>query len=457
MCYPQRKKPSTNKMLDNFIAHQATKEFSVSEISNKIKELLENNFGYIKVKGEISGLKIANSGHAYFNLKENTAILACTCWRPILAKIKFPLNDGMEVVISGKLSSYAGNSRYQLSVDNLQPAGLGAMLQILNERKARLEKEGLFNKIRIPIPFLPDKIGVITSITGAVIKDIIHRIRERFPTRVIIWPVSVQGENSSNEIAEAIEGFNNLEEVNKPRVIIVARGGGSIEDLWSFNDEILVRAAYNSKIPIISAVGHEVDYTLIDLAADKRAPTPTAAAEFAVPVRSILNNTLQSYEKILLNNISRLIKYHEQNIVNYDKIHRYLSHYINNRQQLLDETGFNLLDALPCFIALQETKIKSFSKERVNPAKIINYKTLELTHQTAYLSKSANNTLKNFEYKLELNSTLLASLDYHNVLKRGFAIVKGETGNFLSSKITAANEKIFNIKFSDGEIKVVRD
>lgn len=333
-------------MLDNFIVNQATKEFSVSEISNKIKELLENNFGYIKVKGEISGLKIASSGHAYFNLKENTAILACTCWRPILAKIKFPLNDGMEVVISGKLSSYAGNSRYQLSVDNLQPAGLGAMLQILNERKARLEKEGLFNKKRIPIPFLPDKIGVITSITGAVIKAIIHRIRERFPTRIIIWPVSVQGENSGNEIAEAIEGFNNLEEINKPSVIIVARGGGSIEDLWSFNDEILVRAAYNSKIPIISAVGHEVDYTLIDLAADKRAPTPTAAAEFAVPVRSILNNTLQSYEKILLNNTSRLIKYHEQNIINYDKIHRYLSHYMNNRQQLLDETGFNLLDAV---------------------------------------------------------------------------------------------------------------
>lgn len=442
-------------MLDNFTSSQTTKEFSVSELSNKIKELLENNFGYIKVKGEISGLKIASSGHAYFNLKENTAILACTCWRPILAKIKFPLNDGMEVVISGKLSSYAGNSRYQLSVENLQPAGLGAMIQILNERKARLEKEGLFNKIRKPIPFLPNKIGVITSITGAVIQDIIHRIRERFPTHVIIWPVSVQGENSGNEIAEAIDGFNKLEETNKPYVIIVARGGGSIEDLWSFNDEVLVRATYNSKIPIISAVGHEVDYTLIDLAADKRAPTPTAAAEFAVPVRSILNSTLQSYEKVLVTNTKQLVKNHEQAITNYDKINRYLAHYINHKQQLLDETGFNLLDSLPCLISLKETKLKSFSKERIHPHKIITYKTLELTHKAAYIIKSANNTLKNFEYKLESNSLLLLSLDYHNVLKRGFAIVKGESGNFVSSKTTT--DKVLNIQFFDGNIKAVRD
>jgi len=441
-------------MLDNFTTNQTTKEFSVSELSNKIKELLENNFGYIKVKGEISGLKIASSGHAYFNLKENTAILACTCWRPVLAKIKFPLNDGMEVVISGKLSSYAGNSRYQLSVENLQPAGLGAMVQILNERKARLEKEGLFSKVRKPIPFLPSKIGVVTSITGAVIKDIIHRIRERFPTRVIIWPVSVQGENSGNEVAEAIEGFNNLEEINKPDVIIVARGGGSIEDLWSFNDEILVHATYNSKIPIISAVGHEVDYTLIDLVADKRAPTPTAAAEFATPVRSILKNTLRSYEKILSNNTKQLIKNHEQNLINYDKIHRYLAHYINHKQQLLDETGFNLLDGLPCLINIKETKLKAFSKERISPHKIITYKTLELTHKAAYMTKSANNTLKNFEYKLELNSLLLSSLDYNNVLKRGFTMVRGEKGNFLSSKTIAEHEKVLNIKFFDGEIKV---
>lgn len=444
-------------MLDNFITTQIDKEFSVSEISNKIKELLENNFGYIKVKGEISGLKIASSGHAYFNLKENTAILACNCWRPVLSKIQFPLNDGMEVVISGKLSSYAGNSRYQLSVENLQPAGLGAMIQILNERKARLEKEGLFNKSRKPIPFLPNKIGVITSITGAVIKDIIHRIRERFPTRIIIWSVSVQGENSGNEIAEAIEGFNNLENINRPDLIIVARGGGSIEDLWSFNDEILVRATYNSKIPIISAVGHETDYTLIDLAADKRAPTPTAAAEFATPVSSILKNTLKSYEKLLLNNTKQLIKNHEQNITNYDKMYRYLAHYMNYKQQLLDETGFNLLDSLPCLMSIKETKLKAFSDERVNPNKIITYKTLELTHKTAYIIKSANSTLKNFEYKLRLNSILLLSLDYRNVLKRGFAIVKGEEGNILSSKNNAADEKTLSIEFFDGKIKVSRN
>lgn len=444
-------------MLDNFITTQIDKEFSVSEISNKIKELLENNFGYIKVKGEISGFKIVSSGHAYFNLKENTAILACTCWRPVLSKIQFPLNDGMEVVISGKLSSYAGNSRYQLSVENLQPAGLGAMIQILNERKARLETEGLFNKLCKPIPFLPDKIGVITSITGAVIKDIIHRIRERFPTRIIIWSVSVQGENSGNEIAEAIEGFNNLENINRPDVIIVARGGGSIEDLWSFNDEILVRATYNSKIPIISAVGHETDYTLIDLAADKRAPTPTAAAEFATPVSSILKNTLQSYEKVLLNNTKQLIKNHEQNITNYDKMYRYLTHYMNYKQQLLDETGFNLLESLPCLVSIKETKLKAFLEERINPNKIVTYKTLELTHKTAYMIKLANSTLKNFEYKLRLNSILLLSLDYHNVLKRGFAIVKGEAGNLLYSKNAAADEKILNIEFFDGEIKVSRN
>ncbi|MFY9589222.1 exodeoxyribonuclease VII large subunit [Rickettsia endosymbiont of Halotydeus destructor] len=444
-------------MLNNFIDNQSAKELSVSELSNRIKELLESNFGYVRVKGEISGLKVASSGHGYFNLKENTAILACTCWRPTLAKIKFPLTDGMEVVISGKLSSYSGNSRYQLSVENIEPAGLGAMMQILNERKARLEKEGLFNKIRKRLPYLPTKIGVVTSLTGAVIKDIIHRITDRFPSRIIIWPVSVQGENAGNEIAEAIEGFNNLEEVNKPDVIIVARGGGSIEDLWAFNDEIVVRATFNSVIPIISAVGHEVDYTLIDLAADKRAPTPTAAAEFAVPVLAILNHTLQSHENILLSRINRLMKYQQQNISNYERIYKYFINYTNNKQQLLDEVGFNLLDSLPCLIKLKKTKLESFTKDRINPSKIVTYKALELTHQTDYMIKSIDNTLKNFKYKLTLNSSLLTSLDYNNVLKRGFAIIKSEDGKFLSSKNIAETKEKFSVKFFDGEVKVVRD
>lgn len=441
-------------MLDKFIATQQTKEFSVSEISNKIKELLENNFGIIKVKGEISGLKIASSGHGYFNLKENTAILACTCWRPILAKMKFSLTDGMEVVISGKLSSFAGNSRYQLSVDNLEPAGLGTMMQILNDRKIKLEKEGLFNKPRKALPFAPSSIGVVTSITGAVIKDIIHRIRERFPIRVIIWPVSVQGENSGAEIAEAIDGFNKLEEVDKPNILIIARGGGSIEDLWSFNDEVVVRAVFNSVIPIISAVGHEVDYTLIDLVADKRAPTPTAAAEFAVPVLSALSYNLHSYGRVLHKNIEQLVRYYEQNITNYEKIYKYAIHYLNHKQQLLDEIGFNLLDSLPCLISLKQTKLESFSIARFGLNKIITYKKLELTHQSSYMLKTIDNTLKNLECDLKLNDALLASLDYNNVLKRGFAMIKDKNDIIISSFNIAKNEKNLNIKFFDGEIKV---
>jgi exodeoxyribonuclease VII large subunit len=360
----------------------------------------------------------------------------------------------MEVVISGKLSSYAGNSRYQLSVDNLQPAGLGAMMQILAERKSRLEKEGLFNKVRQPIPFLPNKIGVITSITGAVIRDIIHRITDRCPSRIIIWPVSVQGDNASAEIAAAIDGFNSLEALNKPDVIIVARGGGSIEDLWAFNDEILVRSTFNSKIPIISAVGHEVDYTLIDFAADKRAPTPTAAAEFAVPVLSILKCTLQSHGQVLLNRINQLVRYQKQSVEQYDKIYRYLTDYINNKQHLFDEIGFNFIDALTSLINSKKTKLAFYASERISPIKIITYKSLELTHQTSYMIKSIDNAWKNFSYRLKLSSLLLGSLDYNNVLKRGFAAIKDHYGKFLSSKNEAANEKNFNIKFFDGEIEV---
>jgi len=439
---------------NNLITISAEREFSVTEISYKIKELLENNLGYIRVKGEISGLKIASSGHGYFSLKESTAILACTCWRPILSKIKFIPVDGMEVVARGKLSGYAGNSRYQLSVEILEQAGEGACLQILNERKDRLEKEGIFNKEKKFLPFLPNKIGVVTSITGAVIQDIIHRISDRCPSHILIWPVKVQGENSADEIANAIDGFNSLDQNIKPDVIIIARGGGSVEDLWSFNEEIVVRSVFNSNIPIISAVGHEVDNTLIDLVSDKRAPTPTAAAEFAVPVIANLNYTISSYYDALYSKITQLLRYQEQAVSANTNISKSLNNRIDYNQQLLDELSFRLLDSLPNLLKFKTAGLESFNVEILNPTKMINYCELELIHQTNYMIKSVNNTLKNYEYQINSNSSLLSSLDYNTVLKRGFAIIKSKDGEFITSKAIANKKQEFNIKFFDGDIVV---
>ena len=438
---------------DDLIIDPVDQEFSVTEISSKVKELLESNFGYIKVKGEISGLKIATSGHGYFNLKENTAILACTCWRPILSKISFIPVDGMEVVVRGKLSGYAGNSRYQLSVEALQQAGLGAIMQILKERKEKLEKEGIFNKPKKPLPFLPNRIGVVTSMTGAVIRDIIHRINDRYPSHIIIWPVSVQGENAANEISKAIDGFNQLEELIKPDLIIVARGGGSIEDLWAFNEEIVVRSVFNSDIPIISAVGHEVDNTLIDLVSDKRAPTPTAAAEFAVPVISNLHYTISAFYDALMGRIYQVLKYQQECINANNDIVRRFSTYIDYNQQFLDELSFRLVDSLTNLLKFKVTKLESVGVEVMNPMRIVTYYRSELAHQANYIIKSLSTKVKEVENQLSLYIQLLVSLDYKTVLRRGFTIVKSDDV-FITSKIIANKKQRFNIQFYDGDLVV---
>lgn len=450
----------TITMLPNNNTYQSSlkpdiKEFSVSEISNRIKEVLESNFGYVRVKGEISGLKIASSGHGYFNLKDSFAVLGSTCWRPVLAKVPFVLSDGMEVVILGKITSYGGQSRYQLSVERIEPAGIGAMMQILRERRQKLEAEGLFDKaLKKSIPFMPKIIGVVTSITGAVIKDIIHRISDRCPMHVIIWPVAVQGEGAANEISEAIEGFNKLTVPQKPDLIIVARGGGSIEDLWPFNEEIVVRAAFASSLPIISAVGHETDYTLIDLAADLRAPTPTAAAEFAVPVLQDLKYTLNTYHTRLTSLLKRLLDQHRQTLANYHRILKYPINLLELRQQRVDELGFRLKDALPNLLKLKQANLEKFAGRRQNLERMIDYRFLQLGHQTNYLIKAINRAIGVFEHKVDLNKSLLQSLDYNNVLKRGFALIKSPNGRFLSSKSTVGRHEQLKIRFFDGEIEV---
>jgi exodeoxyribonuclease VII large subunit len=275
------------------LAKTNTLELSVSELSVALKKTVEDRFGFVRVRGEISNYRGPHSsGHAYFCLKDQYARIDAVIWKGVFAKLKTKPQEGLEVVATGKVTTYPGKSTYQIIVEAMEPAGIGALMALVEERRRKLAAEGLFDEARKrPVPFLPTCIGVITSPTGAVIRDILHRIAERFPRHVVVWPVRVQGETSADEIAAAIDGFNGLPEhgpLRQPDVIIVARGGGSLEDLWSFNEEIVVRAAARSLVPLIAAVGHETDWTLIDYAADLRAPTPTAAAEKAVPVRGEL-------------------------------------------------------------------------------------------------------------------------------------------------------------------------
>jgi len=272
-------------------------EYTVSEISFAVKRTVEDAFGYVRVRGEISGYRGPHSsGHAYFALKDEKARIEAVIWRGAFDKLKFRPEEGLEVVASGKLTTYPGSSKYQIVIERLEPAGVGALMALLEERRKKLAAEGLFDADRKkPLPYLPRVIGVVTSPTGAVIRDILHRITDRFPLRVLVWPVRVQGETSAAEVAAAIAGFNALPAggpIPRPDLIIVARGGGSLEDLWGFNEEAVVRAVAASDIPLISAVGHETDWTLIDHVADLRAPTPTGAAEMAVPVRSELLATV---------------------------------------------------------------------------------------------------------------------------------------------------------------------
>ncbi|MCQ8871873.1 exodeoxyribonuclease VII large subunit [Mesorhizobium sp. LMG17149] len=274
-------------------------EYTVSEISGALKRTVEDVFGNVRVRGEISGYRGPHSsGHAYFALKDDRARLDAVVWKGTMSRLKFRPEEGMEVIATGKLTTYPGKSNYQIVIDNLEPAGAGALMALLEERKRRLQAEGLFDAGRKRLlPFMPRVIGVVTSPTGSVIRDIIHRIKDRFPLHILVWPVRVQGETSGAEVAAAVNGFNALAwdgAVQRPDLLIVARGGGSLEDLWGFNDEVLARAVAASGIPVISAVGHETDWTLIDLVADVRAPTPTGAAEIAVPVKADLEATLAS-------------------------------------------------------------------------------------------------------------------------------------------------------------------
>ena len=275
-------------------------EMSVGDLSAKLKRIVEDNFGYVKVKGEISGYRGPHSsGHSYFSIKDENARLEAIIWKGQNSKLTHKPEEGMEVVAMGKLTTYPGSSKYQIIIEQIEPAGAGALMALLEERRKKFEKEGVFDdEHKQELPFLPRTIAVITSPTGAVLHDIMHRIKERFPLHILVWPARMQGETCGGEVANAIKQLNMLNDksqIVRPDLIIVARGGGSLEDLWGFNDEVVVRAAWDSKIPIISAVGHETDWTLLDYVADCRAPTPTGAAEIATQLKEELEMEVDEY------------------------------------------------------------------------------------------------------------------------------------------------------------------
>ena len=287
-------------------------EYSVSELSRAHIRTVEDAYSYVRVRGEVSGFKRAGSGHLYMTLKDDSSVIDGVCWRGVAGRLSIQPEDGLEVIVTGKLTTYAARSKYQLVIESMELAGEGALLKLLEERRKKLAAEGLFDESRKrPLPFLPEVIGVVTSPTGAVIRDILHRLADRFPRHVLLWPVLVQGETAADQVAAAIEGFNRIETggtVPRPDLLIVARGGGSLEDLWAFNEEAVVRAAASSAIPLISAVGHETDVTLIDHAADRRAPTPTAAAEMAVPVRTDLLAQVLDDSRRMVSGLGRLLE-----------------------------------------------------------------------------------------------------------------------------------------------------
>lgn len=410
-------------------------EFSVSEISFAIKRLMENTFAKIRVRGEIFGCKRADSGHYYLSLKDENANLSAVCWKGVAASLAVKPEDGLEVVATGRITTFAGKSNYQLVIEQMEVAGTGALLKLLEERKQKFAAEGLFDIAhKKPIPFLPQVIGVVTSPTGAVIRDIIHRVTDRFPTRIIVWPTLVQGEGAAEQIAAAINGFNNLPAngaIPRPDVLIVARGGGSLEDLWCFNEEVVVRAVYNSQIPLISAVGHETDTMLIDFAADVRAPTPTGAAEFAVPVKSELEARLLTIQSRL---ISAGVRYLQEKRNLLDGLKRG----IPNLEQILAENVQKLDDRSERL----NLSFKNYLENRQNCLSLSEIKPFYIKNIINQKTEALNNL-----------GLRLDSVSVESVLKRGFAWVKNARQKTVYSAADAQKSANLEVVFADGSVK----
>ncbi len=480
-------------------------ELTVSEISGKLKRMVEDAFGRVRVRGEIGRVSRPASGHIYMDLKDDRSVLAAVVWKGGVSKLQHRPEEGMEVIATGKLTTFPGSSKYQIIIEQIEPAGAGALMALLEERKKKLAAEGLFEPDRKQLlPYLPLTIGVITSPTGAVIRDILHRISDRFPLHVIVWPVRVQGETSGKEVAWAINGFNALETgdaVARPDVLIVARGGGSVEDLWGFNDEAVVRAAANSMIPIVSAVGHETDWTLIDLAADVRAPTPTGAAEMIVPVKADLEAHIATLTARLRKGLTRTIdgaktslKAASRGLPTPDSLFAVQSQRFDNastslarglisavqqKQLELQKSSGKLNIGLLKSPVDQKTQRLSFAKNRLESAISseiqlkkrdlssirLGWQSLErarqqgdrnLSNAARSLHSAQTNRISALTARLEQAGRLLQSFSYDKTLERGFALLRDGEGNVITRAAQTSNGGEYHLKFADDQIDVTR-
>ncbi len=433
---------------------------SVSAISAALKRAVEGQFGFVRVRGELSGVKRAASGHLYASLKDDAARLDAVMWKGNVSRLAFRPEDGIEVVATGKLTTYPGRSNYQIVIERMEIAGEGALLAMLAKTKARLEAEGLFDAgKKRRLPYLPTVIGVVTSPTGAVIRDILHRLADRFPSHVLVWPVLVQGSGAAAQIAAAVRGFSAIvagSSLPRPDVIIVARGGGSIEDLWAFNEEVVVRAIAESTIPVISAVGHETDTTLADFAADLRAPTPTAAAELAVPVREELRGQIAELALRKRRAVVRPLALGRERLEARAQRLPRPETLLASPAQKLDDLGERLRRGLSERIAAARTSLQNDAARLSLPLLAQRLAIARRQLEGARLAPTLlTRGLAAGHERLAATARVMASLNPDNVLARGYARVLGAAGQTVTSADTGAREVRLTIKFRDGMLGVI--
>lgn len=432
---------------------------SITEISNLLKRTVEDRFGYVRLRGELSGVKRAASGHLYCALKDDKAVLDGVMWRGNAQRLAFLPEDGIEVIATGKLTTYAGRSKYQIVIDSLEIAGEGALLALLEKTRARLEAEGLFAATRKwALPFLPRTIGVVTSPTGSVIRDILHRLADRFPSHVVVWPVLVQGQGAAEQVAAAIRGFSGLTEgdpVCRPDVVIVARGGGSIEDLWSFNEEVVVRAIAECTIPVISAVGHETDTTLADHAADRRAPTPTAAAEMAVPVRADLAATIADFAARQRRSVHRPVELGRERLEARVRRMPRIEALLQPQAQRLDDLAERLRRGLTDRASKGRESLAGVGSRlsrRLLDSKVAGGR--DRLARVRLVPALVERPIARSQDRLDALARLAGQLHPERPLERGYAMVRAPGGEVVTSSAAASRHSALTLKFRDGELAV---